>query len=408
MSSQRFSFTRFLSLFKKEVMEIARDRSILVIGLGLPVLMLFIFGWGVSMDMERIPAAVVLEERTPAALSFVRDLSANPSFDVRTFAERPEAERALEDRSVEFILSIRPGFSEDLARGEGVVGLTLYGVDSNSAVLFRNFVSGVLAQSALKQQRLSADSSTDAALPMGSAASAPVVTMSARSWFNDAGISRWYLVPGLLVVVSCVSASFMGSLVIAREWERGTMTSLYSTPASSLEILFAKVLPYAVISLSGFLLCFALAIILFNEPFRGSLALFFLTAFVFVAWAALLGILISAKTKSQFLATEAAVMASFMPGLMLSGFLFDLRSVPVWIEFVRRLLPPTYAVESFKICFLSGGNVETLLRNLCVILLWSAAIGVLALKELRKRESVPGAKAKTLPTPPKNREGGAA
>ena len=405
MTALRFSFTRFLSLFKKEVMEIARDRSILVIGLGLPVLMLFIFGWGVSMDMERIPAAVVLEERTPAAMAFVRDLSANPSFDVRTFTGRPEAERALEDRSVEFILSIRPGFAEDLARGDGTLGLTLYGVDSNSAVLFENYVSGVLANSAAKQQRLNASSSTDAAAPTGPAGTSPVVTMSARSWFNDAGISRWYLVPGLLVVVSCVSASFMGSLVIAREWERGTMTSLYSTPASSLEILLAKVLPYAVISLSGFLLCFALAIILFNEPFRGSLVLFFLTAFVFVAWAALLGILISAKTKSQFLATEAAVMASFMPGLMLSGFLFDLRSVPVWIEFVGRLLPPTYAVESFKICFLSGGSVETLLRNLGVILLWSAVVGVLALKELRKRPAVPEAKAKTLTTPPQAGKG---
>lgn len=210
------------------------------------------------------------------------------------------------------------------------------------------------------------------------------MTIVPRTWFNDEANSRWYLVPGLLVIVSAVSASLMGSIVIAREWERGTLTSLFATPASSLEILLSKWTAYSFIAYCGFLLCLILAFLLFNEPLRGSLWILLGTGFLFIGWAAALGLFVSAKTKSQFLATEAAVLASFMPTMMLSGFIFDLRSVPVWIEVVGRLLPPTYAVETFRICFLSGGQPVTLAVNALVIALWTAGLFAGALKVLGK------------------------
>ena len=212
----------------------------------------------------------------------------------------------------------------------------------------------------------------------------PAVTIVPRTWFNDEANSRWYLVPGLLVIVSAVSASLMGSIVIAREWERGTLTSLFATPASSLEILLSKWTAYSFIAYCGFLLCLILAFLLFNEPLRGSLWVLLGTGFLFIGWAAALGLFVSAKTKSQFLATEAAVLASFMPTMMLSGFIFDLRSVPVWIEVVGRLLPPTYAVETFRICFLSGGQSVTLAVNALVIALWTAGLFAGALTVLGK------------------------
>lgn len=354
MNALRFSPRRFLSLLKKEAIEIFRDRSILFMGLALPLLMLFIYGYGVSMDMEAVPAAVVLKERTPAALAFTRDLSANKQFAVRTVQGRPQAEALLEKRDIEFILEIPNGFERALTSGRGQVQLTIYGVDSNSAVIFRNYAAGILVQTAAKmiQEGRIPSSVQNAELP--------AVTIVPRTWFNDEANSRWYLVPGLLVIVSAVSASLMGSIVIAREWERGTLTSLFATPASSLEIL------------------------LFNEPLRGSLWVLLGTGFLFIGWAAALGLFVSAKTKSQFLATEAAVLASFMPTMMLSGFIFDLRSVPAWIEVVGRLLPPTYAVETFRICFLSGGQTVTLAVNALVIALWTAGLFAGALKVLGK------------------------
>lgn len=227
MNALRFSPRRFLSLLKKEAIEIFRDRSILFMGLALPLLMLFIYGYGVSMDMEAVPAAVVLKERTPAALAFTRDLSANKQFAVRTVQGRPQAEALLEKRDIEFILEIPNGFERALTSGRGQVQLTIYGVDSNSAVIFRNYAAGILAQTAAKmiqEGRIpSSVQNTDL----------PAVTIVPRTWFNDEANSRWYLVPGLLVIVSAVSASLMGSIVIAREWERGTLTSLFATPASS-------------------------------------------------------------------------------------------------------------------------------------------------------------------------------
>ena len=196
MNALRFSPRRFLSLLKKEAIEIFRDRSILFMGLALPLLMLFIYGYGVSMDMEAVPAAVVLKERTPAALAFTRDLSANKQFAVRTVQGRPQAEALLEKRDIEFILEIPNGFERALTSGRGQVQLTIYGVDSNSAVIFRNYAAGILAQTAAKmilEGRISSSVQN---------ADLPAVTIVPRTWFNDEANSRWYLVPGLLVIVS--------------------------------------------------------------------------------------------------------------------------------------------------------------------------------------------------------------
>ena len=376
MNALRFSPRRFLSLLKKEAIEIFRDRSILFMGLVLPLLMLFIYGYGVSMDMEAVPAAVVLKERTPAALAFTRDLSANKQFAVRTVQGRPSRSAARKTRDRIYSrnserLRTRPDFRPRTGSAHDLRGRQQFSRDLSQ-----------LCRRHLGADRRQNDSG--GAHPFERAEPRSAVTIVPRTWFNDEANSRWYLVPGLLVIVSAVSASLMGSIVIAREWERGPLTSLFATPASSLEILLSKWTAYSFIAYCGFLLCLILAFLLFNEPLRGSLWVLLGTGFLYVGWAAALGLFVSAKTKSQFLATEAAVLASFMPTMMLSGFIFDLRSVPVWIEVVGRLLPPTYAVETFRICFLSGGQPVTLAVNALVIALWTAGLFAGALKVLGK------------------------
>lgn len=361
----RFSMRRFWALVCKECLQIRRDCSVLVIGLGLPIVMLFVYGFGVSMDMRSVPVAIVLGERTPAAMELTQALQGNPFFQATVTYSRPQAERWMQERSIEAMVDIPAGFARDAAQGKAQAAVTVYGVDSNSALLFRNYLQGVLANVLAKK----ATQQQNAA-----ATFAPIVDLNGRYWFNEAGISTWYLVPGIVVLVISVAGSFMGGLVIAREAERGTLHALFVSSASGWEVLLSKFAVYSVLVFAGFLICFVSALWVFSVPVRGSLLFLFTTALLYGAWAVALGLFVSAKTRNQFLAIEAAILLSFLPTLMLSGFLFDLRSVPWWIEVIGRLMPPTYAIESFRICFLSGGSAEKILLDLAILSVWTLGL----------------------------------
>ena len=190
--------------------------------------------------------------------------------------------------------------------------------------------------------------------------------------------------PGILVIVVGAASTMMSAIVIAREWERGTMAAVFATPASPLEIFVAKWLSYWAIAFAGALLSLLVSFAVFGQPLRGSLLGVFAILLSLTAMGTALGLFISAKVKNQFLAIELAVVLAYLPSLMLSGFLFDLRSVPVWIEWVGRLLPPTYAVEAFKQCFLAGDG-PILWRNVAILCCWSGLFMVLAVRALRKR-----------------------
>lgn len=373
----RFRFARFRALLVKECRLILRDPSYLVIGLGLPLLMLFLYGFGISMDIRNVPADIVFEESTPAALAVARRFEANAYLSgIRSESPR-KTEARFSKRETEAVVRIDSGFARSVEKGDAAIGLTLYGVDSNTAQMVRSYAEGVLG-TALADPRL--------ASPLRDSSSAETpVQLTSRLWFNEAANSTWYLVPGILIIVTSVSASFLGSLVIARECERGTLHALFATPASSLEILLSKLIPCAGIALLGFFLCLFMAIGLFEVPLRGSIFWLLATAFLYSTAAAALGLFISAKVKSQFLATEISIMASFLPTMMLLGFLFDLRSVPEWIEWIGRLFPPSYALQSLKICFLSGGNESELAMNALVVALSAVLSLMLTLKLLGKR-----------------------
>lgn len=350
----RFSASRCLALIVKEWHQIGCDPSALVIGVFLPLFMLLVCGFGISMDMKDVPVAIVLEERTPVAQRIAVDFTANPYFDAKVFYAKAPAEKALEAREVECILTIPAGFAANAQQGEAAeLGLTVYGVDSNSATLFKSYVLGQLNSSVTK---MVSNGMIESAVASRVSAG-PVKSLASRSWFNEASISTWYLVPGILVIVVGAASTMMSAIVIAREWERGTMAAIFATPASPLEIFLAKWLSYWTIAFGGSLLSLCTSFLVFGQPLRGSIA----------------GVL--------------AVVLAYMPSLMLSGFLFDLRSVPVWIEFVGRLLPPTYAVEAFKQCFLAGDG-PILWRNVGILCCWAALFFCMAVRVLRKRPPV--------------------
>ena len=356
----RWSTHRFIGLLVKECREISRDRSTFMIGLCLPIFMLFIYGWGMSMDMTSVPIAVVLEESTPSARSLALDLEANRYFDARMHRSLASAEAALSDRSVECILVVPSDFERRAASGDASLGLALYGVDANSALIFRNYVEGVVRTWLAKRSALTGGSAAQAS-------TRPVVSLTTRHWFNEASI---------------IAGSLLGAMAVAREWERGTMPALRALSASAAEILLAKGLPLWGIVFAGDLLCLAAAQLVFGVPVRGSIPLLLAVLALFGAWSIILGLFVSVKTKSQFLASEAAVILSFMPTLMLSGFLFDLRSVPAWIEAIGRVLPPTHAIEALRIVFLSGGSPSRVAVNVALLACWTLEVFALSVKTL--------------------------
>lgn len=371
------SLRRLLAVILKECTQIERDPSILLIGLFLPIFLLMLFGYGLSMDVKGVPVAIVTEDPSPLTTRITDRFFASDYFAAQKIVSRIEAEALLRNREVDAVLHFPSDFTRRVLAGEGAAGLTIHGVDANQATMIRTYVSATIANHLQSDPKLAASATTGAA-------SAPAVALSTRAWFNEANTSSWYLVPGLLVVTMTLVGSFLTSLVVAREWERGTIESLYTTPIRPWETAVAKIIPNYVVALAGALLALCVGLVAFDIPVNGSVGWLLATLFLYQLLAVLFGLFLSSATKRQFLALQYAVIGSFLPAMMLSGFLFDLRSVPDWISVVGHLLPPTYAIESVKICFLSGGCVDILAQNLLIIVLWCVFFFVLSLRFLRK------------------------
>ena len=373
------SLRRLLAVILKECTQIERDPSILLIGLFLPIFLLMLFGYGLSMDVKGVPVAIVTEDPSPLTTRITDRFFASDYFAAQKVESRIEAEALLRNREVDAVLHFPSDFTRHVLAGEGAAGLTIHGVDANQATMIRTYVSATIANHLQSDPKLAASASATTG-----AASAPAVALSTRAWFNEANTSSWYLVPGLLVVTMTLVGSFLTSLVVAREWERGTIESLYTTPIRPWETAVAKIIPNYVVALAGALLALCVGLVAFDIPVNGSVGWLLATLFLYQLLAVLFGLFLSSATKRQFLALQYAVIGSFLPAMMLSGFLFDLRSVPDWISVVGHLLPPTYAIESVKICFLSGGCVDILAQNLLIIALWCVFFFVLSLRFLRK------------------------
>ena len=371
------SLRRLLAVILKECTQIERDPSILLIGLFLPLFLLMLFGYGLSMDVKGVPVAIVTEDPSPMTTRITDRFFASDYFAAQKVESRIEAEALLRNREVDAVLHFPSDFTRRVLAGEGAAGLTIHGVDANQATMIRTYVSATIASHLQSDPKLAASATANAS-------SAPAVALSTRAWFNEANTSSWYLVPGLLVVTMTLVGSFLTSLVVAREWERGTIESLYTTPIRPWETAVAKIIPNYVVALAGALLALCVGLVAFDIPVNGSVGWLLATLFLYQLLAVLFGLFLSSATKRQFLALQYAVIGSFLPAMMLSGFLFDLRSVPDWISVVGHLLPPTYAIESVKICFLSGGCVDILAQNLLIIALWCVFFFVLSLRFLRK------------------------
>ncbi|MTW12489.1 ABC transporter permease subunit [Pseudoduganella eburnea] len=354
--------SRLAALVRKEFRQLLRDASNLAIGIALPIVLILIFGYGLSLDVKNAPVAIVMEDSSPVAQDAVAGFSLSPSFAPLPVASMHDAEKLMGERKVDAIVRIPATFTRDLAAGSASVQVIVHGAEANRANIIMNYANGALQQWAVRRAERQGSAARSDAVPANG-----TVRIDQRMWFNSANTSTWYLVPGLIVLIMTLVGAFLTALVMAREWERGTLEALFVTPVRPIEILLAKVIPYFCVGMMGLFLCLIAARFLFEVPMQGSLLVIVFASMLYLLVAVGMGLLISSATKNQFLASQLALVSSFMPSLMLSGFLFDLRNVPLAVQVVGHVLPATYFMELVKTLFLAGNVWPLILRN-CAIL----------------------------------------
>lgn len=368
---------RLWALVKKEFRQMLRDRSNLLVGLALPVTLILLFGYGMSFDVKDVRVAMVLEDASPRVQQVLAGLRGSTYMESRWAGSMPEAEQWLRRHKVEAILRVPSDFSGRLQTGDAKVQLVVNGSESTLAASIESYVNGVLALWAQKE--------ADRAGPAGQILAAGSVQVQQRLWFNEAGESTWFLVPGLLVLVLTLIGAFLTSLLIAREWERGTMESLFVTPVRPLEIVLAKLIPYVGVGLVDLAMCLLAAHFLFEVPMRGSLGMMVLGSTLYLVVSLLMGLFISGRTRNQFQASQVALLGSLLPSMMLSGFIFDLRNSPQLVQVTGHLLPATHFMGLAKSLFLMGNHWPTVMQNLGILLLYAALLLWATLRTVRKR-----------------------
>ncbi|WP_445144064.1 ABC transporter permease [Dyella sp. Tek66A03] len=362
-----------IALTRKEVRQMLRDRSNLAVGLVLPIALILLFGYGLSLDVDHSPVAVVMDDTSPAAREVFTAFQGTPYIDPMWSPNMQDAQRRMLAGDLDAIVRIPSNFSRRLAAGDAQIQLLLNGVNSTTASSVEGYVMGALANQGLKM--------ADRA---GGKAEGGGVIVQQRMWFNEAGISTWYLVPGLLVLIMTLTGAFLTSLLIAREWERGTLEPLFVTPVRSLELVLAKLVPYVVVGLIDMTMCLIAGRWLFGVPIRGSLIVVVLASFLYLVVSLSMGLFISGVTRNQFQASQIALLTSFMPAMMLSGFVFDLRNVPVVIRVIGEVLPATHFMNLIKTLFLAGNNTAIVLRECGILALYASVLIVAARHTLRK------------------------
>lgn len=368
------AWRRLRALITKETRQLLRDKSNLMVGIFLPVVLILIFGYGLSFDIRNAPVAIVADDTSPMAQDVVAGFALSPYFSVVRPASLHAAQQLMLKRKVDAIVYLQSDFSRQLAAGNATIQVLVNGVDANRARVLQAFAQSAISQWSIK--RVAAGETV--------AMSVPAVSLETRLWYNEANNSTYFLVPGLIVLIMTLNGALLTSLVMAREWERGTLESLFVTPVSSSEIVISKLIPYFGAGLAGLAMCLLAGKFLFAVPIRGSLLLIVVISMLYLLVSLSLGLLISAATKNQFLASQLALILGFLPALMLSGFIFDLHSVPAVVRGISRVLPATYYVEALQTLFLAGNVWELLIKDCAVLVISAVVLLVLARLNTRK------------------------
>ena len=365
---------RLAGFVRKEFIQVWRDPSSIVVAIVLPLILLFLFGYGVSLDARDLPLAVVIETDAPEADDFLASLRANKFVVPRPMPDRAAAETAMIAGDVNGILVMGSDFGAKVASGDAApIQVLVNGTDANTARLMAGYVQGAWATWLVAREYARPGSQIT-----------PVV-VEFRVWFNPTVDSHKSIVPGLMAVIMTMIGAFLTALVIAREWERGTMEALLTTPLTKPELLIGKILPYFVLGMGGMAVSVTVGLTVFDVGFRGSFLVLTLVSAVFLLGVLALGLMFSTVTRNQFAAAILSITATMMPTLLLSGFIFDIRSMPAPIQVFTYLVPARYFVETLKTLFLAGNVWSVIGPNTIALLLFSALLLTITTVKTRRR-----------------------
>jgi len=350
------SLQRLTGLLRKEFLQIWRDPSSVLIALVMPIVLLLLNGYGLSLDARDVPFGVVMESPTPDTAGLFAAFDNSSYLRAEGFTHAEAAEAALIHRRIRGYAVLRGDFSRQLAgqREPPAILIAVDGVDANTARLVEGYAEGAIS---IWLAGLPAASQVPAKL-------LPTIQLESRTWFNQELRSTDFIVPGLIALIMTLIGALLTALVVSREWERGTMESMLVTPASTAELLLGKLIAYFTLGMGGLLVSLLLAVFLFQVPFRGSLLALVALSAVFLAAALGMGLLISTWARNQFVAAQIAFIVTYMPALILSGLLFDINSMPDWVQAITRFVPARYYVDSLQSVFLAGDVWPVLLPDL--------------------------------------------
>ncbi len=361
---------RLKAVAKKEFLHVLRDPRSLLLGIGMPMMLLFLFGYALTLDVDRVPLAVWDQSQTTESREFVSRFSGSRYFDLRVNSDNyRRIEEAIDRREALIALVIPADFARRLARGEtSLVQTIVDGSDPNTATIALGYADataqGFSQQVAFRQLRRS-----------GLQPRLPTLELRPRVWFNTDMVSRNFIFPGLIAVVMMIMAAILTSLCMAREWETGTMEQLIATPVTGPELIFGKLTPYFCIGLLDLVLCIAVGQFVFDVPLRGSLWLLTLLSLLFLFGALSFGMLISIVTKNQLLASQLGIVTTILPAFLLSGFIFPIENMPLPIQTVTHIVTARYFVFILRGIYLKDVGLAMMWPEV----LFLAAFGVIVI-----------------------------
>jgi len=374
------SFRRMRAMARKELLHIVRDPRSLMAALTQPVLVLLLFGYALSLDVDRIPTMIYDADRSAESQKLIQTFRGSRYFQIvgEVDSYKP-IEIAMDERRVLVGVAIPPDYSRNLLQGgEAPVQILLDGADSNTASIAMGYAEG-LVQTYARQERENAQS-----IRAGSVLQPPVDT-EVRVWYNANLESRNFIVPGLIGVITMIIAALLTSLTIAREWENGTMEQLLSTPVRPIEMAVGKLSAHFLLGLADMLIALFVGVVIFGVPLQGNPVLLLFSACVFLYGALAWGLYISAMFRNQLAAYQMGTLTSFLPAFLLSGFIYPLSNMPWIIRMISFVIPARYFIDMAKGIFLKGIGFRLLWFDLLLLGLYAVGISILAVRKLRQK-----------------------
>lgn len=363
---------RVKAISKKEILQIIRDPLSLMMAFLLPALLLFIFSYAITLDIRDFKTVVLDQDKSSLSRDLLSKFKESRYFKIISYLENPdELDKYLDKNKAMIGIWIPQNFYENIKSGKKVeVQIIVDASDSNTANIALGYISGITG---IFSQELKGNKKK------------PIIDIDVRFWYNPELKSRNFIIPGLIAVIMVVIAALLTSLTISREWERGTMEQLISTPIKSQELILGKIIPYFFIGFIDVAFSVFMAVFVFKVPLKGSLSLLAILSSIFLFGGLSLGILISSVTKSQLLSSQVSMVVTFLPAFLLSGFMFSISNMPKALQFITYFIPARYFVSILKNIFLKGSTFNFLITETTLLFIFGISIFLIANKKFVKR-----------------------